>query len=297
MNKIRETFSISDLENLSSIKAHTIRIWEKRYHLFTPNRDANNIRYYTNEDLQHLLNISFLSNYGYKISIIAKLSKNEIEDLILSLSSKEATKEVVLNQFKIAMLNFNAYDFHKSYASLQIKISDEEIFYEVIFPFLNQIGLLWQTNSIKPAHEHFVSYLIINKLISLTENLPSIRSNNTNIVYVLFLPDGEIHELGLLFINYVLRSKGLQTVYLGSSIPHENLIDVKNKFNTICYISSFTVMPNKDNIDKYLECFFNDLLKDTNDRLLITGQKVSGYSSNKSQIRIFENIKQMLMFS
>ena len=206
MNNIKQDFTIKDLENISGIKAHTIRIWEKRYNLLEPKRTDTNIRLYSNENLQKLLNIVLLNKNGYKISKIAKMTSEE-----LILQSREqvfvsAVNDEAINSLKLSMFQFDKALFNNTYNSLLNKMTFREIFKDVFIPFLDHIGLLWQTETLLPAHEHFISNLISQKIQIQTEKL-QYSVTNASKTFVLFLPKNEIHELGLLYLNYELVFK------------------------------------------------------------------------------------------
>lgn len=155
MNNVKSKFSIKDLENLTGIKAHTIRIWEKRYNLLSPNRTDTNIRFYELADFQKLLNVSYLNNNGYKISKIATLEGNKIPELVRQIAAKSNLNSHAINSFKLSMLNFDQVLFYKTYERLEKEKSFRDIFYTIFIPLLTELGLLWQTDTITPAHEHF----------------------------------------------------------------------------------------------------------------------------------------------
>ena len=272
MNNVKSTFSIKDLENLSGIKAHTIRIWEKRYNLFQPNRTDTNIRCYDIENLQKLLNVTFLYNNGYKISKISQLGEDKIPSVVRNLVSEQSDNGHVLNSFKMSMMNFDQALFFKTYNALLKEKSFREIFYEDFIPFLNEVGLLWQTDTIKPSHEHFICALIKQKILVNTEKLQFSTPTNNSKTFVLYLPDNEIHELGLMFLNYEILSKGYQAIFLGQSIPIFSLKDLIRLYDNIVFISYFTVQPDKENIMPYLKDFHDLLLKNTTSELWISGK-------------------------
>tara|TARA_R110002051_G_scaffold324970_1_gene424850 strand:- start:17867 stop:18769 length:903 start_codon:yes stop_codon:yes gene_type:complete len=255
MNNVKKTFSIRDLENLSGIKAHTIRIWEKRYHLFSPERTTTNIRTYSLKSLQKLLNITLLYNNGYKISKIADLSETEIPETVKEVISKKTVKNHAINSFKMAMINFDATQFSSTYNKLLEESSFRDLFYEVFIPLLNELGILWQTDTISPSHEHFITNLIKQKIIINTEKLQSTEPSKTDKTFVLFLPDNEIHDIGLLYLNYEITLRGYKTIYLGQTIPIESLKDLMGYCSNVHFISYFTVEPNKNKIHKYIETF------------------------------------------
>jgi DNA-binding transcriptional MerR regulator len=294
MNKVKTIFTVKDLENLSGIKAHTIRIWEKRYQIFTPQRTENNIRLYENEDLTNLLNVSFLNNFGYKISKIAKLNETERQDLVKSIYSEKSKRDLAINDFKIAMLNFDAQLFHKVYDQVCKEKSFKDVFYNIFIPLLDEIGMLWQTGTIKPSHEHFISYLIKQKLNSIIENLQLNTPITSDKIYVLFLPQTEVHDLGLMFINAELINNGHQTVFLGDNIPLEDLIDFNNHFDNITFLSYFTVAPTADELNGYLNEFHSRILENSSNELWVLGKQMQFATVIPNQIRKFEGIESLL---
>ena len=210
-------FTIKDLENLSGIKAHTIRIWEQRYAFIKPQRTQTNIRYYTNEELKKILNISLLNKYGYKISHINKMSAVEIQEKIVSLSNSQAQQERIVNDMIQCMVDMNIDRFEEVLDNyISVRGFDKAIT-QVIFPFLERIGILWLANHVNPAQEHLVTNIIRQKLIAGIETaFTHIRSNR---LVLLFLPENEHHELGLLYICYLLKTRGIKTLYLGADVP------------------------------------------------------------------------------
>lgn len=297
MNNIKSVFSIKDLENLTGIKAHTIRIWEKRYQLLEPERTDTNIRYYSLESLQKLLNVSYLNNNGYKISKIANLEDESISNIVKEVSESLDSKNHIINAFKMAMLNFDQNLFYKTYKELENKKSFESIFYEAFMPLLNEIGLLWQTNTITPAHEHFITTLIRQKIIANTEKIQTENQKKTNTIFVLYLPDNEIHELGLLFLNYNIIAKGHQTIFLGQSIPLESLIDITKYYNQITFISYFTIKPEKENINEYLTTFNSKIITTQNNiELWLLGRLVQDINSKDlpKKITVFKTIENLV---
>jgi len=210
-------FTIKDLENLSGIKAHTIRIWEQRYAFIKPQRTQTNIRYYSSEELKKILNISLLNKYGYKISHINKMSSGEIEEKIISLSQSQAQQERIVNDMIQCMVDMNIEKFEEvldSYISLR---GFDKTITQIIFPFLERIGILWLANHINPAQEHLVTNIIRQKLIAGIESV--FTHVHTDKMVLLFLPEGEHHELGLLYICYLLKTRGIKTLYLGADVP------------------------------------------------------------------------------
>ncbi|HEY9168123.1 MAG TPA: MerR family transcriptional regulator [Lutibacter sp.] len=292
MNNIKTEFTIKDLENFSGIKAHTIRIWEKRYNLFEPKRTDSNIRYYDMESMQKLLNVSLLYNNGLKISKIAMLSKAKMEISVKELVFKEGFESSALNSFKLAMLNFDEELFNKTYNSLISQTSFRNIFFELFMPFLNQIGLLWQVSSITPAHEHFITNLIKQKIFINIEKIQFLQSKDNSKKFVLYLPMNEIHELGLLFLHFELLFHGHHSIYLGQSVPIENLNDLQKIFNDVCFVVYLTVEPSKESVEEYLQKVYNEVLKNTNDTLYVLGSKLTQFdavSLKNEQIKLFKS--------
>ena len=274
MNNVKKNFSIRDLENLSGIKAHTIRIWEKRYNLLSPERTDTNIRTYTLSSLQKLLNITLLYHNGHKISKIAKIPEGEIPLVVREIVAKNSLKNHSLNAFKLAMVNFDQTIFFNTYNSLISEKSFREVFKETFIPLLNELGLLWQTDTISPAHEHFITSLIKQKILLNTEKLQHLKPTKTDKVFVAYLPENEIHEIGLLYLNYEIILRGYKSIYLGQTIPMENLMDVMKYFDNIYFLSYFTVVPEKDRISKYISDFEKLVADYNNPNLWILGRQV-----------------------
>lgn len=275
MNNIKIDFSIKDLENLTGVKAHTIRIWEKRYNLLEPNRTETNIRHYSLGSLQKLLNISNLNNNGIKISKIATLSEQEIQLKVRQMATKANEENYVINTLKMAMINFDLTLFNETYKQLLSEKTFSNVFYKVFLPLLNEIGLLWQSNTITPAHEHFISTLIKQKILIHIENLQNIEPTHTSPTFVLFLPENEIHDIGLLFIHYQLKSKGYHSIFLGESVPMESLKDLLKFYDNVTFISYFTVSPEIQDIASYITEFNDLLLNGEHTRLFLLGTKLA----------------------
>lgn len=295
MNNIKNTFSIKDLENLSGIKAHTIRIWEKRYNVLEPMRTDTNIRFYDLSCLQKLLNITLLHDYGYKISKISKMPEEKIPSLVREIISQKSAKHHAISSFKMAMMNFDQTLFSSTYNNLLSEKSFKEIFYDVFIPLMNEIGFLWQTDTITPAHEHFLSYLIKQKLLINTEKLQLIAPTKIDKIFVLYLPMNEIHELGLMYLNYEIIFKGYKTIYLGESVPTENLKSLRNYFDNIVYVCYSTVEPNTSEIHQYIKTIEDEVLDETSS-LWILGKTVEEVNVNKfsSKISIFNSIANLV---
>ena len=297
MNNIKTEFTIKDLENFSGIKAHTIRIWEKRYNLFQPKRTDSNIRYYDMNSLLKLLNVSLLYNNGVKISKIAILSEAKMELSVKELVFKEGFESNALNSFKLAMLNFDEALFNQTYNSLISQTSFRTIFTEIFIPFLNEIGILWQVHTITPAHEHFITNLIKQKILINLEKLQFLQPNKSSRKFVLYLPMNEIHELGLLYLHFELLFHGYHSIYLGQSVPVENLNDLQKIFSDVCFVTYLTVEPSKESIEDYLQTVNSEVLQNTNDTLWVLGSKLAQFDSDSfknDKIKIFKSAIDLL---
>lgn len=243
-------FTIKDIENLSGVKAHTIRIWEQRYDFLKPQRTDTNIRYYSNEELKIILNISLLNKFGFKISHINKMDIEEIHKKLHSLSPSQAQQERIINELISFMVDLDLERFEET-LDTQIKEQGiEKIINETVFPFLEKIGILWITNNINPAQEHLVTNIIRQKIIvGIETTVSQIKSNKTAL---LFLPEGEFHELGLLYVYYLLKTKGVKVLYLGADVPLNDLeFIVKAKKPDYLY-THLTTVANNFNIEKFM---------------------------------------------
>ncbi|MDB2492763.1 MerR family transcriptional regulator [Flavobacteriaceae bacterium] len=296
MNTIKTSFSIKDLENLSGIKAHTIRIWEKRYNLLEPERTNTNIRTYNLRSLQKLMNISFLNSNGYKISKIAALDEFQIASKVKEISFQGHTESHAFNAFKLAMLNFDQALFYNTYNRLLEEKSFREIFYELFIPIIQDIGLLWQTLTITPSHEHFLFTHIRQKVLIHIERLQSANPKPDTKTFVLFLPLNEVHDIGLLFINYELLSRGYHTIYLGENVPVENLNLLNTLYDDITYISYFTIKPYPEDVENYLTKLYSEVIENTTNSVRLIGPRFKDSKPKKTpkQMKIYDSIKKLV---
>lgn len=242
-------YSIKELESLSGIKAHTLRIWEKRYNLVSPERTETNIRFYSDEDLRKILNVSLLTNSGKKISEIASFSDDELCKAVLEINDEQVLNLKRVNQLIVAMSDFNEVGFHDLYDTFVGELGFEKTFTEVIHPYLEKVGILWLSGEIQATQEHMVTNLIRSKLICAIENLeyPTKAKQSA----LLFLPEGEFHELGLLFFNYLLRKSGIKVYYLGQSTPIRQTVDLINSFKPK-YILTYSIVKSKNEVEDFL---------------------------------------------
>ncbi|MFM7586506.1 MAG: MerR family transcriptional regulator, partial [Bacteroidota bacterium] len=236
-------FSIKDMEVLSGVKAHTIRMWEQRFLMFEPRRTPGNIRYYNDSDLKKLLNLSFLTQQGYKVSVLARMSEEELSRRVVDLSLTCTGVESRIQSLTMHMLQLNELGFTQL-LSVFIKESGlERVMLDIVFPFFRAIGFMWQTGTITPAHEHFITHLIRQKLIVSIDQMDYVQQEAAK-KYLLFLPEGEFHELGLLFAHYVIRSRGHETIYLGANVPYADLKTVYSTYKPqliLCILTSAQV--------------------------------------------------------
>jgi DNA-binding transcriptional MerR regulator len=266
------SFTIKDLENLSGIKAHTIRIWEQRYSFLKPNRTDTNIRFYSNEELKKLLNVAILNKFGFKISHIDKMNQEEMNDKILSLNQQEALQDRIINSLIQNMIDLDIEAFEEVLDNFIAAKGIEKTISQIIFPFLSKIGILWLTNHINPGQEHLVTNIIRQKLIVGIDSVSSTIKINKSVL--LFLPESEYHELSLLFMNYMLKNKGVNTIYLGCSIPLKDVeFLVQLKKPDYIYTHLTTVGP-RFNFDKFISTLSKNF---PNTPVIISGQLTNTY--------------------
>jgi methanogenic corrinoid protein MtbC1 len=258
-------------------------------------RSETNIRYYDIKNLQKLLSIVLLHNYGYKISKISTLSAEEFNKLANDIISEKSAKNHAISTFKIAMMNFDQTLFFNTYNKLLSEKTFKDVFYSVFIPLMQELGYLWQTDTISPAHEHFITYLIKQKLLINTEKVQTLTPTKDDKVFVLFLPSNEIHELGIMYLNYEILLNGYQTIYLGESIPIESLLDLKNAFEKITFVSYFTVEPNQEIIADYIDELHAKLIQDTDNEMLLLGRMTEHIADkNKyNNIHIYNSIEEL----
>lgn len=243
-------FTIKDLENLSGIKAHTIRIWEQRYNFLKPHRTTTNIRYYSNTELKTVLNIAILNKYGYKISHIDRMLPQEITEKILSLIDIRAIQERIINELVQEMIDLEFEKFEKILTNYINAKGIERTVIQIIFPFMEKIGILWQTGHINPAQEHLVTNIIRQKLIvGIETTISHIKLEKT---FLLFLPEGEHHELGLLFMYYILKSRGAKAIYFGANVPIKDVEYVINLKKPDIVFTHLTATAANFNFEKFL---------------------------------------------
>lgn len=276
-------YTIKDLEMLTGIKAHTLRIWEKRYKVVQPERTSTNIRHYSDEDLKKLLNISILNRHGYKISSIANLPNEELSKKIISINNKNFDTDSKIESLVVAMIEMDEVKFEKDLTNMIINLGFEETFNQVLIPFFEKVGLLWQVGTIYPGQEHFISNLIRQKtIVAINGILPTSQPEKKQ-TYVLYLPDGELHEIGLLFYSYIIQKAGHKVIYLGQMVPFDDLNKIVSNHNPDGLLSFFTSGLAKNDIEDHLDKLVSNF---SNQKIL-----VSGYQFKVRDIKLPERIK------
>lgn len=234
------SFTIKELESLSGIKAHTIRIWEQRYKFLRPSRTATNIRRYNNEELKTLLTVALLNKYGYKISRIDEMEPEQRTEAALQLQQPDAQDEYLINELIGCMIDLKSHELEHLLTRQFQELGVEKTITGIVFRFLERVGILWQTNRLRPVQEHLVSAIIRQKIIYAIDGLP--LPQKTRPLFILFLPEGEHHELGLLYVYYLLRKKGTPVIYLGANVPlkdMEYILQVKVPQYVYMHLTSF----------------------------------------------------------
>lgn len=244
-------YSISDLEKLSGIKAHTIRIWEQRYGLLRPVRTATNIRTYCDDDLRRLLNVATLCGRGHRISKIAQLSEQEISKAVISCHDDAHDYCQQVHSLMAAMLAMDEVQLNCVLNRAIKRLGFEQAIIHVGYPFLQRIGVMWQVGSINPAHEHLVTHLLRQKMMAATDALPAVPAAARR--WVLFLPEGEMHELALLFMNYALRARGHHVLYLGQNLPVGELKAVCAAYEPFAVCTVLTAVPERERLQAFVD--------------------------------------------
>ena len=265
-------YSIKDIEQLSGIKAHTLRIWEQRYNFIRPKRTDTNIRFYDDEDLKLVLNIALLKDNGLKISRICEMRDEEIRTEVKTLMEKKLGFPDQIQGLTLAMLELDEERFEKILSTNILQIGFERTMVNLINPFFLKIGILWQTGSIKPAQEHFISNLIRQKIIVAIDG--QITTSNYNKKYIFYLPQNELHEITLLFSSYIAKSRHNKVIYLGQNVPHADLVDIYKDHNPDVLLTVLTSSPSLDGVQAYLYKISEDFKNST---ILISGHQVVGH--------------------
>lgn len=287
------TFSIKDLEHLSGIKAHTIRIWEQRYKLIEPKRTDTNIRYYDDNDLKLILNVALLKDNGFKISKIAEMSEGEMQREVLRLTETNLRYPEQIHALTICMVDLDEDRFEKIMSTNILKLGFEKTMLNIIYPFLSKIGVLWQTGAINPAQEHFISNLVRQKLIVAIDNqFVSAKSDTRK--YILYLPEGEMHEISLMFADFLIKSRQNRTIYLGQSLPLTDLEEVYKIHQPDFLVTVITTTPGPGDIQDYINTISE---KFADSQILLTGFQVIGQDlETPENVSIFNRIDELIAF-
>lgn len=268
-------YSIKDLEVLSGIKAHTIRIWEKRYNLLIPKRTDTNIRFYSDKDLRKMLNVSMLVRNGFKISKVARMGENQIAEKILSLTAQKATESDYIDRLILQMVNFDNKGFYNLASEIIEDKGLEDAVSKIFFDFFVRVGTFWQVGSIFPAQEHYVSAIFRQKLIAEIDKLGIDSTRDSTILF--FLPEGELHEMSLLFYSYLARKMGYNVIYLGQFVPFQDLNKIQEHVKIDFAFTAFINSVLKEDLENYLEQLkelFND------QKIFITGWQLQLHKPN-----------------
>jgi methanogenic corrinoid protein MtbC1 len=234
-------------------------------------------------------------NNGYKISKIASFNSQEITENVHKLTINKNADDWSIGLFKLAMINFDQRLFTKTFNDLLEQFSFSEVFKNVFVPLMNELGVLWQTNSISPSHEHFITSLVKQKIHAMCEDLQQQSTRRTDRRFVLFLPDNEIHELGLLYLQYEVLNNGFQCVFLGQSVPIESLNNLVDIGEPITFITYFTIEPTQDKIKAYLNTFNSEIIENIDSELWILGYQVQFMSDEMpDKIRKFKSIDDVI---
>ncbi len=282
-------YSIKDLEYLSGIKAHTIRIWEKRYRLLEPDRSETNIRMYSDDDVRRILNVAMLIKNGYKISNVASFDEEKLQSEVLRINRNFTDPEKNTEQLLFHTVSLDTFGFGELLDKIISEFGFSKTIQQVVFPLFERIGILWQTGSIFAAHEHFVSNLIRNRLIRETGKF---ESHETAKSVLFFLRENEMHELGLLYFNYLAASEGLRCVYLGQSVPFGDLANllISTRFDFVC--TSFIAAIEKPELEQYLA---NLSLVFNANKILVAGRQISIYKPKlPSNVTVIKNSQEFV---
>ncbi len=290
---MKTTYSIKELELLTGIKAHTIRVWEQRYNIIEPVRTDTNIRCYCDSDLKKMLNIAVLVQKGLRISKVVEMSDEQVKEKVIELSTYKGDYEAQVNGLKVAMVEFNSELFDRVFSNSYMQLGIEQTFSKVVAPFITQVGYLWQAGAITIAHEHFMSNLIRQKLFSAIDQM-IVASNKQSKTFVFYLPNNEMHELGLLYLSYLVQSLGHKSIYLGQSVPVEHLSDVCHKMEVDYFLSIFTTHPHEESVEDYLKQV-SEKFKELDCRFLLSGHQLKGINPaiGGERFTFFDNIGQL----
>lgn len=287
-----EGYSIKDLETLAGIKAHTIRIWEKRYKLLEPERTDTNIRLYNDDDLRRILNVSMLVNNGYKISKVAKWEESAIREVVLKITELKTSESDYVERLLILMLSFDNIGFVKLASEIITKLGLEDAVQKVFFSLFERIGTYWQIGTIFPAQEHFVTSVFRQKLIAEIDKLEITNSKNSTILF--FLPENEMHEMSLLYYSYLAQKYGYNVIYLGQFVPFDDLVKVQTKISIDYVFTAFINAISKEDLENYLVELKNAF---QHQKIFVTGWQIQMYNPELPRnVKIVKEYKEFKRF-
>ena len=286
-------YSIKDLEKLSGIKAHTLRVWEQRYDIIHPQRTKTNIRYYLDDDLKFILNIALLNKNGIKISKIAQMSREEIAEKVAAISEINFEYGTQLDALTISMIEMDEYKFDRIIRTNIQQLGFERTMLEIIYPFLDKLSVLWLTGSINPVQENFMSYLIRQKIVVAIDNEPLVNGKDVN-RFLIYLPEGEKQELSMLFMHYLLKSRGNHVIYLGQDITLTDLKDASNIYKPDYIFTMITETFSKEPLQQYIDRLAENL---TGSQLLLSGyQVVTQAVKLPERVKVLGSLDQTMKF-
>jgi len=255
-------FSISQLSRFSGIKPHTIRMWEQRYNALQPNRSEGNTRYYDNTQLRRLLNIVSLLESDYKVSELCSMTDKKLFSLVEEMPAKAVDNgmhEFFVLQLVRAGMTYDELNFDKIFSHCLLKYGIKEAYIKVIYPMLRRVGIMWTTDALEPAAEHFISNLVRQKLFTVIDSLPAAKTDKDS--WLLFLPENEFHEIGLLFAYFLIRQSGRKAVYLGANVPLDSLYVAVNETSptkVLLFLAHNNLPEETQNYLDELSLFFGD---------------------------------------
>lgn len=291
---MKSKYSIKDLERLSGIKAHTIRIWEQRHKVIAPKRTDTNIRYYEDCDLKRLLNVSYLVLEGVKISKVANLTEAQLHSMVQEKARYTGNYAAELNEINLAMFSYDEEAFNTVYNQCVQRYGEQETLTHVLGGFISQLGILWQTNTVNVTHEHFISNLIKQKLFAAIDQCsvtPKVNAKS----YLLYLPSNELHEIGLLYLSYLLKTAGEYIISMGQNTPAEYLVEVFSKKKFDFAVSVFTTHPHSSEVEEYIERI-RELMSNASVKFLFCGAQLvdlieKGY--NTPNVSLYKNVAEL----
>lgn len=286
-------YSIKDLEKLSGIKAHTLRVWEQRYDIINPKRTKTNIRYYLDDDLKFILNIALLNKNGIKISKIAEMSREEIAEKVAAISEINFEYGTQLDALTISMIEMDEYKFDRIISTNIQQLGFERTMLEIIYPFLDKLSVLWLTGSINPVQENFMSYLIRQKIVVAIDNEVLAGSKEVN-RFLIYLPEGEKQELSMLFMHYLLKSRGHHVAYIGQDITLTDLKDACTIYQPDFIFTMITETFSKEPLQQYVDRL-SENFQDC--KILLSGYQVIAQKVKRSNnIEILKSLDQTMSF-